>query len=199
MLNFFYVRRTELTTAGLFSHPEALTQYLRAKARNHPIKSLTGTKTIEAGFTSDYYSGDFLKGCWHGHGTHISASGTVYRGEFAFNHRHGTGKMEYPTGDTYDGEWMQDQRHGQGTFVDGKTGNKYVGGYRNGKRHGKGISYWEVADEELDRCGICYSEEKDALFYDCGHVCACVACANQVELCPICRKKVISVVKIYRV
>jgi hypothetical protein len=106
--------------------------------------------------------------------------------------------MEYPTGDTYDGDWYEDQCHGQGTFVERKTGNKYVGGYKEGKRHGKGISYWEVADEEMDLCQICFGEEQDALFYDCGHVCACVTCARQVEICPICRKNIISVVKIYR-
>ncbi|KAJ9232793.1 hypothetical protein DTO169E5_7353 [Paecilomyces variotii] len=191
-------QRSELGAAGSFANPDRLVQYLWASSRRHPTRAFTGTKTIDAGFSGDYYSGDFNKGYYHGKGTHISDSGATYVGDFIFGLRHGSGTMEYPSGDTYSGDWVEDQRHGQGTFVERKTGNKYVGGYRDGKRHGKGISYWEVADEEMDLCQICYGEEQDALFYDCGHVCACVACARQVDTCPICRKNVISVVKIYR-
>lgn len=191
-------KRTSLHQSGNFSTPECLVNYLWASARKHPTQAFTGTKTIPATFTNDYYSGSFNKGFYHGHGTHISSLGAVYTGSFIFNRRHGKGLMEYPSGDTYEGDWFEDQRHGQGTFIEKKTGNKYVGGYKDGKRHGKGISYWEVADEETDLCQICYGEEQDALFFDCGHVCACVGCAKQVDICPICRKNILSVVKIYR-
>lgn len=194
----FDPRRAQLGAAGLFTNPDRLAQYLWASSRRHPTRAFTGTKTIDATFNGDYYSGEFHKGYYHGKGTHISDSGATYTGDFIFGQRHGKGKMEYPSGDTYEGDWVEDQRHGQGTFIERKTGNKYVGGYKDGKRHGKGISYWEVADEEMDLCQICYSEEKDALFYDCGHVCACVACARQIDTCPICRKNVINVVKIYK-
>ncbi|KAJ5398300.1 hypothetical protein N7509_006413 [Penicillium cosmopolitanum] len=191
-------KRMELGISGLFSSPDRLVQYLWAESRNHPIQGFTGTKTVEATFTSDYYSGDFLNGHYHGKGKHFSGTGTVYEGDFVFGRRHGQGKMEYPTGDTYDGDWVEDVRHGQGTYIEKNTGNKYVGGYKDGKRHGKGISYWEVADEEADLCQICYSEEQNAVFCDCGHVCSCVTCAKQVDLCPICRKTIKSVIKIYR-
>lgn len=188
----------ELEAAGNLTDPDLLVEYLWAKSRNHPIYSFTGARTVEATFTGDYYSGEFNKGHYHGKGKHISGSASTYEGNFVFGQRHGKGLMVYPSGDTYDGDWADDQRHGQGTFVERKTGNRYVGGYKDGKRHGKGVSYWEVADEEMDLCQICYSEEQDALFYDCGHVCACVACARQVDFCPICRKNVIGVVRIYR-
>lgn len=191
-------KRSQLGLSGLFSSPDRLVQYLWAESRHHPIQGFTGTQTVEATFTSDYYSGDFLKGYYHGRGKHFSGTGTVYEGDFIFGRRHGQGKMEYPTGDTYDGDWVEDVRHGQGTYIEKKTGNKYVGGYKDGKRHGKGISYWEVADEEADLCQICYSEEQNAVFCDCGHVCSCVTCAKQVDLCPICRKGIKSVIKIYR-
>ncbi|KAJ6007318.1 hypothetical protein N7540_011294 [Penicillium herquei] len=191
-------KRSQLGISGQFSSPDRLVQYLWAESRNHPVQGFTGTKTIEPTFTSDFYSGDFLKGYYHGQGKHLSGTGTVYEGEFVFGRRHGSGKMSYPTGDTYDGEWVEDVRHGQGTYVEKKTGNKYVGGYKDGKRHGRGIQYLEVADEEMDLCQICYSEEQDAVFCDCGHVCACVTCAKQVDLCPICRKTIKSVIKIYR-
>ncbi|KAE8383794.1 hypothetical protein BDV26DRAFT_250803 [Aspergillus bertholletiae] len=191
-------KRLKLNQEGLLANPDQLVRYLWAKSRNHPTKAFTGYKTIEASFTSEFYSGDLKKGHYHGKGKHVSDSAATYDGEFVLGKRHGKGFLEYPIGDTYDGDWFENQCHGQGTFVEKKTANKYVGGYKDGKRHGKGISYWEVADEEMDLCQICYCEEQDALFYDCGHVCACVTCARQVEICPICRKNIISVVKIYR-
>ncbi|RAK95429.1 putative MATH and UCH domain protein [Aspergillus ibericus CBS 121593] len=191
-------RRSQLNVAGLFGNPDQMVRYLWAESRSHPTRAFTGSKTIDATFTNDYYSGEFKKGYFHGKGKHISDLAATYVGDFVLGKRHGNGFMEYPTGDTYDGDWFEGICHGQGTYVERKTGNKYVGGYKDGKRHGKGISYWEVADEEMDLCQICYGEEQDALFYDCGHVCACVTCARQVDLCPICRKSIVSVVKIYR-
>ncbi|ODH29611.1 hypothetical protein ACO22_03715 [Paracoccidioides brasiliensis] len=191
-------RCTTISERGSFATPDLLSKYLWAFSRRHPTQALTGTKTVEATFNGEYYSGEFKKGYYHGKGTHISDTGATYTGDFVLGQRHGKGIMEFTSGDTYDGDWREDERHGQGTFIERKTGNKYVGGYRAGKRHGKGISYWEVADEEMDLCQICYSEDQDALFYSCGHVCACVSCAKQVDICPMCRKKVTSVVKIYR-
>lgn len=191
-------RQTELNQAGLAGNPERLLQCLWGVSRRHPIQAFTGFKTIEPTFTGSYYSGEFKNGLYHGRGKHISDLAAIYEGDFVSGLRQGKGIMEYPNGDTYDGDWFEDERHGQGTFVERKTGNKYIGGYKDGKRHGKGISYWEVADEEMDLCQICYGEEQDALFYDCGHVCACVDCARQVDICPICRKNVLNVVKIYR-
>ncbi|OJD11784.1 hypothetical protein AJ78_07511 [Emergomyces pasteurianus Ep9510] len=189
---------TKISESGSFASPDLLARYLWALSRRHPTQSFTGTKTLDATFNGEFYSGDFKKGYYHGKGTHISDSGATYAGEFVLGQRQGKGIMEFASGDTYDGDWFEDERNGQGTFVERKTGNKYVGGYRAGKRHGKGISYWEVADEEMDLCQICYSEDQDALFYSCGHVCACVSCAKQVDICPMCRKKVTNVVKIYR-
>lgn len=191
-------RRTKLSEAGLFPTPHGLVQYHWDLSRRHPINSFTGKKAVEASYGGYYYSGDFKNGQWHGKGTHISDTGATYVGDFVLGQRQGTGSMMYATGDTYEGDWSQDQRHGQGTFIERKTGNKYVGGYRSGKRHGKGISYWEVADEEMGLCQICYTEEQDALFYPCGHVCACVECASQVDICPMCRQKSVNVVKIYK-
>lgn len=192
------VRISKLTKECLFEAPRALARYLWASSRGHPTDAFTGTKVIDDSITGDHYSGELVKGFYHGKGTHISDAGIVYTGDFVQGYREGQGRMEYPSGDTYEGDWLENQRHGQGTFIERRTGNKYVGGYREGKRHGKGISYWEVADEEMDLCQICYGEDQDALFYDCGHVCACVTCAKQVDICPMCRKNVINVVRIYK-
>ena len=180
---------TELSSLG---------KYLWAKWRGNPITGLTGSNTIVPTFGGDWYSGEFSKGYYHGKGKHISDQAAIYEGEFVLGRRHGKGKMVYPNCDIYDGDWIEDERDGQGTFIEYKTGNKYVGGYQRGRRHGKGISYWEVADEDMDMCQICYGAEQDSLFYDCGHVCACLICARQVDCCPICRKTVRGVVQIFR-
>lgn len=187
----------ELTAAGNFPSPKEYARYEWALRRRQPISSFTGKMTIHATHDSGYYSGDFLKGHFHGTGTHISPSGTSYTGSFAFGKRHGTGTMQYPNSDTYTGDWAHNERHGHGTYVEAKTGNRYEGGFRDGKRHGCGVTYWEVADDEADMCQICYGEKQNALFYRCGHVCACMACASLVDVCPMCRKKVVDVVRVY--
>jgi hypothetical protein len=106
--------------------------------------------------------------------------------------------MTFSNGDQYSGHWSHDQMDGQGKMVYAVTDNTYIGGFRQGKRHGKGVMYYEVADEQMDTCQICYEEEIDGLFYDCGHVCACMACAKRLDNCPVCRKVVKAVVKMYK-
>ncbi|EXJ64564.1 hypothetical protein A1O7_00900 [Cladophialophora yegresii CBS 114405] len=191
----------KLEKDGKFTNPHDLSKYLRAVDRRHPIQSKTTAEPIElADFGTDYYKGPLVNGRYHGaHCLRISSSGNTYEGPLVCNVKSGKGgKMTYCNGDTYEGEWHQDERHGQGTFVEARTGNKYVGGFENGKRWGMGTTYWQVADEQADLCQICYGSEIDALFFDCGHVCACVECAKQCELCPICRKTVKQVVKMFR-
>jgi hypothetical protein len=191
-----------LTAISSFSSPEPLSHYLWFSSRKHPVKAHTGHVTISS-FGLDYYSGHLLKGLYSGLGSHITPTGHSYSGPFLAGSRstskeHMDGTCTYSNGDTYTGGWASDEKHGQGVFVEKRTGNKYVGGYQEGKRWGKGVTHWEVADEEGEMCQICYGEGVDALFYDCGHVCACVECAKQVEVCPICRKTVKEVVKIWK-
>ncbi|EXJ85389.1 hypothetical protein A1O1_05753 [Capronia coronata CBS 617.96] len=186
---------------GKYSDPFDLSSYLRMVERKHPVASKTTSEPVElADFGSDYYKGPLVNGRAHGENCLcISSSGERYEGPLICNKRCGKGgKMTYRNGDTYDGEWDDDERHGQGTFVEHRTGNKYVGGFEYGKRWGMGTTYWQVADEQADLCQICYSQEIDALFFDCGHVCSCVECAKQCEICPICRKTVKQVVKMFR-
>ncbi|OAL34372.1 hypothetical protein AYO20_06425 [Fonsecaea nubica] len=194
-------RVKELEKEGKFATPHELSTYLRMVERRHPIQSVTTTEPVElAVFGTDYYKGPLVNGLCHGARCFsISSTGNIYEGPLVCNVKCGKGgKMTYCNGDTYEGEWYQDERHGQGTFVEARTGNKYVGGFENGKRWGMGTTYWQVADEQADLCQICYGNEIDALFFDCGHVCACVECARQCELCPICRKTVKQVVKMFR-
>ncbi|EXJ70604.1 uncharacterized protein A1O5_06674 [Cladophialophora psammophila CBS 110553] len=194
-------RVKELEKEGKFSNPHDLSNYLRMVERQHPLHSRTTTEPVElAEFGTDYYKGPLVNGLCHGAKcVTISSTGNTYEGPLVCNIKCGKGgKMTYCNGDIYEGEWHQDERHGQGTFVEARTGNKYVGGFENGKRWGMGTTFWQVADEQADLCQICYGNEIDALFFDCGHVCACVECARQCELCPICRKTVKQVVKMFR-
>ena len=191
----------KLEKEGKFTTPSDLFKYLLAVQKRHPIYSKTTSEDIElANFGTDYYKGPLLNGRCHGaQCLSISSSGNTYKGPLVCGVKSGKGgKMTYCNGDTYEGEWYKDERHGQGTFVEARTGNKYVGGFETGKRWGMGTTYWQVADEQADLCQICYGQEIDALFFDCGHVCACVDCSKQCELCPICRKPVKQVVKMFR-
>ena len=96
--------------------------------------------------------------------------------------------MNFANGDTYTGDWAHDEPHGEGKMVYARTGNTYQGGFKKRKRHGKGVMHFEVADEE----------EMDSCFYDCGHVTACETCARQLDVCPICRKVIKGVVKMWQ-
>ena len=149
-------------------------------------------------FGSLYVSAENKYGPANGHCIRIETFGDAYFGNCVLGVYSGHGTMHYANGDTYAGEWDRDLPNGQGTMLYGKTGNVYTGGWRNGKRHGKGTMHFEVADEDLEICRICYEAEMDALFFRCGHVAACEECAKQVKDCPVCRKPVDAVVKIYK-
>lgn len=55
---------------------------------------------------------------------------------------------------------------------------------------------FQIADEQIKLCQVCYEEEMDALFFPCGHVCACLGCARQVDICPVCRDAVKKAVRV---
>ncbi|KAI9710444.1 MAG: hypothetical protein M1812_007412 [Candelaria pacifica] len=149
-------------------------------------------------FSSSYTSGFLINGRLHGHGTTTALNGQTYTGNFMTSYKHGHGEMIYQNKDIYTGNFHKSEMHGQGKMVYAKTGNVYEGGWKNGRKHGKGIMTFQVSDEEERLCQICYETEMDALFYDCGHVCACLDCARQVDSCPVCRRNVIAVVRIFR-
>ena len=148
-------------------------------------------------FSGRAYSGSRKHGYFHGHGSVVEVNGDRYEGKFVLGKRQGQGRMQFHNGDEYEGDWKDDRMDGEGKYVYGKSGNTYVGGFRSGRRHGRGRMDYVVAEDELKMCQICYEEEIDCAFYDCGHVCACVRCAKQVEECPLCRKAVSVVIKIF--
>jgi hypothetical protein len=169
----------------------------RALARNFPARQ-TGHFTYNY-FSSQYYKGEIVNFNRHGVGTRIYHSGATYTGSFRLGQRHGHGLYTFQNGDTYDGSWEANQQHGSGSFVEAATGNTYIGGWKNDKKFGEGVTHWKNAQETERLCRICWEEGADAAFYDCGHVVACLGCARQVNTCPVCRKRVLSAMKLYYV
>ncbi|XP_010512706.1 PREDICTED: E3 ubiquitin-protein ligase SPL1-like isoform X1 [Camelina sativa] len=49
-----------------------------------------------------------------------------------------------------------------------------------------------------DLCVICLEHKNDAAFVKCGHVCCCLTCSSHVKACPLCRRPIEQVLKIYR-
>ncbi|KAK5098639.1 hypothetical protein LTR70_002528 [Exophiala xenobiotica] len=194
-----------LKAEAKYVDPGQLMRYLAMVQRGHPIACTTTAGAVEINeFGSDYYKGPLVRGQRHGPCCQlITQCGDMYDGPLVAGQKSGgLGRMTYQNGDTYSGEWLDDMKHGQGEFMEKRTGNRYVGGYENDKRWGKGVTYWEQADQQASLCQVCYFEEVDALFYRCGHVVACYGCARQCASegggCPVCRKPIESVVKMYR-
>ncbi|CAD0090844.1 unnamed protein product, partial [Aureobasidium vineae] len=148
--------------------------------------------------SNPFYEGHVNKRCeYHGYGHLMYLNGDEYFGSFSESQRSGYGKMLYANRDTYDGQWAQDQPHGEGTYTYHRTGNVYTGNWQEGKRFGTGTMHYKVSEEEAKLCRICYGQEADAAFYNCGHVCACVECARRLEDCPVCRRRIKDVVKLF--
>jgi hypothetical protein len=186
--------KVSLAARGAFSDPGSYLHAL-AEARNFPDR-VSGHFTLDY-FSSEYYSGLMTTRQPHGEGKKIYHNGDTYTGSFQLGQRHGHGIMTFQNGDTYEGTWENGLQHGSGTYVDKETGNTYVGGWKNDKRFGEGVTHWKVAQETERLCRICYEETADAAFYDCGHVLACLGCARRIDQCPVCRKRVLSAMKLY--
>ena len=155
----------------------------------------------EAICTIDYFSRAFFrgtmhKGHMHGQGQCIYMSGDTYQGKFRKGLRHGTGTQTFQNGDIYEGEWVEDKMHGTGKLVNALTGNTYVGGFREGNQYGNFTLSGKKA-EALKLCLVCYVQERDAVFYPCGHVCACLDCAREIEDCPYCHKHIAEPIRFY--
>lgn len=149
-------------------------------------------------FTSGYYRGTLHKGYMHGKGRRIFSTGDIYEGDFKKDERHGQGHQVYQNGDKYEGDWAGDKPHGAGTWTTAATGNVYRGGFKSGKQHGEFILAGKRA-ESLKGCLVCYVEERDAVFYPCGHMCACLECARKLEDCPYCHRSISESIRLYTI
>ena len=98
----------------------------------------TGTMKYNDG---GWYTGTWKNGAWSGNGTGkwVYSDGAVYEGTFYDGQCHGTGTMTYANGSWYSGGWNMGDWSGEGS---GKwkysNGAVYEGGYYNGKCHGTG-------------------------------------------------------------
>ncbi|KAF1947056.1 hypothetical protein EJ02DRAFT_450032 [Clathrospora elynae] len=189
-------QRNALAARAAFGDVQAYLVH-RSFARNFPHK-LYGYFT-QSYFSGEYYKGEIASGHRHGQGIWIYYSGDTYNGSFRLGARHGHGLYTFQNGNTYDGDWVDNQQHGSGTFVQAASGNTYVGGWKNDKKFGEGVTHWKHAEESERLCRICWDSDAEAAFYDCGHVVACLPCAREVQSCPVCRKRVLSAMKLYHV
>ena len=62
-------------------------------------------------------------------------------------------------------------------------------------------SHQQSKENELT-CQICLLNNVDCVFYSCGHMYCCNSCALKLNesnnCCPVCRKEIIEIVKVYR-
>lgn len=58
----------------------------------------------------------------------------------------------------------------------------------------------EASDEknEAHTCKICFEKPADCVILECGHICACMGCAQPLKLCPMCRQPIARVVKTFQ-
>lgn len=48
-------------------------------------------------------------------------------------------------------------------------------------------------------CKVCLEEDSNRVFLPCGHLVCCKSCSDQIRDCPICRERIIALVKMQRV
>ena len=50
-------------------------------------------------------------------------------------------------------------------------------------------------DDDENECVICMTDAKDSVFSPCGHFITCKECSTQFDKCPICRAKIVIVLR----
>ena len=56
----------------------------------------------------------------------------------------------------------------------------------------------EVRVADSLQCAICMQNEANAAIIPCGHTVACVRCLEKCDKCPVCRRGIRSLLRIYR-
>ncbi|KAK3673612.1 hypothetical protein LTR78_006517 [Recurvomyces mirabilis] len=148
----------------------------------------------------EWYSGEMFGDKYQGQGHLVTTSGDQYVGNFYQGKYEGRGRIVYAsTGDIYDGEWLGGKHHGQGSLLEVATGNVFEGGWKEGEKHGEFLLRGKVTEEDRGHCTICYERKLTTAFYDCGHVLTCKECAEKLDTCPVCRRKIHARLQIYGV
>lgn len=147
-----------------------------------------------------YFQGELFNRQFHGGGHYISTTGDEYLGRFEHGRFHGYGKLIYAnTGDIYEGDFVKGEPHGKGKLVELSSGNVYTGMFKEGHKHGEFTLTGTVTEEDKSSCHICYEQPMSTAFYDCGHVVACRDCAAKIDICPVCRRRVLARLQLYGV
>ena len=53
-----------------------------------------------------------------------------------------------------------------------------------------------LKDEQT--CKVCLNNTSNCLFLPCRHICCCIVCAEALRSCPICRRNIEKIIKVYR-
>jgi hypothetical protein len=56
----------------------------------------------------------------------------------------------------------------------------------------------EPSSKEEDECKVCFVGTLDCVLVPCGHICVCFECSKNMEMCPMCRAEVKSVLRTYK-
>lgn len=91
-------------------------------------------------------------------------------------------------GNTSSNADMEGAPNGDGALAD--SGGRRAGGANAGEK--------EDSSPFPDLCVICLEERYNSVFSSCGHMCCCVGCASQLNQCPLCRRRVEHVIRVYR-
>lgn len=51
---------------------------------------------------------------------------------------------------------------------------------------------------EQETCKVCFGRKSNCLFVPCGHLCCCIECGGVQKRCPLCRKQLTKMIKVYR-
>ena len=69
------------------------------------------------------------------------------------------------------------------------------------KRVAKSLSNEDSASAaafQSNICKVCMDAVVDCLLLECGHMVSCTACGKRLAECPICRRYVVRVVRVFR-
>lgn len=56
----------------------------------------------------------------------------------------------------------------------------------------------EKSEEEEGLCSICLENPSNSVLLECSHQCACYECAKKLKDCPICRGRIVRIIKVFK-
>lgn len=56
----------------------------------------------------------------------------------------------------------------------------------------------ETVDDDSNLCKVCFENKVDSVILECGHSISCFSCGRSLRICPICRRPITRVIRIFR-